>query len=355
MGSKPKGFARDDADPSRIGERPMGEDEFFRQLAGGALAGDQRATAAAGRGIESIPRSGGQPPRRPPASRGEPPQPAFSPRQSRPPHPRGRATTARPAALGGLAVAGVLVALLFGSNGAEQSVTETAEGDQPHGPPNGRPAAGNALLNVWWPAARGRSRRELRARWRPGGRAVIAGRLTTTGREPIFGARIDVLAADGSEPQQESRRVGEVRSDRQGRFVAGIALDRGAPHKLLSFAYRARSSDKRPAATARARLEVAAAVSARMPTRRMQRGGSVPLEGRGPSGATVKVLVRDPRSRHWRIHSSVRASGTGRWEASVYIPSHRPRGRYRLRAHVFGDDRRGFLSAKSRRVSVQVR
>ena len=350
------GLGRDDAEASGLGERPVVEDEFFRQLADGALAGAQRATATASPGLKSIARPGGQPPRRPPARRGEPPNPEPPPRQSGPPDPRARVTTARPNALGALAVAGVLVALLFGSSGSKRSVTETAEGDRPHGAPNGRFAAGDAQLRVWWPAARGRYQRDLRVGWRPGGRAVIAGRLTRApGGAPIADGRISVLAADGSEPGQESRRVGVVRSDRHGRLVAAIALDRGAPHKLLTFAYRARSPDKRPAARARARLEVAAAVSARTLIRRTQRGRSIPLEGRGPPGATVKVLVRRPHSRQWRIHSSVKSSPTGRWQTDVCIPSHAPRGRYRLRARVLGDHRRGFLPAKSQPVSAQVR
>lgn len=149
--------------------------------------------------------------------------------------------------------------------------------------------------------------------------------------------------------------MGEVRSDREGRFAAAIALDRGASRKLLTFAYLPRGRDKLPAATARARLEVAGTISARTPTRRTRRGRSVPLEGRSPAGATVQVLMRQPGPRQWRIHSSAQASRAGRWEAGVYIPSYGPRGRYRLRARVLGDDRRGFLSAKSQPVSVQVR
>jgi hypothetical protein len=184
---------------------------------------------------------------------------------------------------------------------------------------------------------------------------VIAGRLTTATNRPIADARIGVLAADASAPERGNSTVGEVRTDRQGRFATAVALDRGAPRKLLTFTYLAHRGDQVPAATARSRLEVAGAISARASMRETRRGASVPLEGRSSGEASVQILVRQPGSRAWRISSSAQATRTGRWEASVYIPSYAPRGTYRLRARVLGDTRRGFLSGESQQVTVQVR
>ena len=334
----------------------MVEDEFFRQLADGALADNQPAVGSARPEDRGSPRPNGQPPRRPPARRGGPHERKPSPPRSGPPRPRGTSSTARGAALAAVALAGAaLAALLFGSSGAGDSAKRPGEvGEQP-GPPNGRPATADARLSAWWPAARGQHTRELEVSWRPRGRAVIAGRLTDASDRPIADARVSVLAADGSNPEQGSRTVGEVRTDRLGRFSAAIALDRGAPRKLLTFTYLARSGDKVPAATVRTELAVRGTVSVRPPTRRTQRGRSVVLEGRGPAGATVQVLVREPGLRLWRIRSSAPASRTGRWEAALYIPSYVPRGTYRMRARVLGGQRRGFLPANSRPVRVQVR
>ncbi|MGI8944757.1 MAG: hypothetical protein ACR2GL_00770 [Thermoleophilaceae bacterium] len=254
-----------------------------------------------------------------------------------------------------LALGAILAGLIAQSNGPELSARHPAEPAGQNGEPNGRPAAADARLRAWWPAVRGGHGRTLRVAWRPGGRAMVAGRLTSAGGEPVAGAQIRVLAADGSKPERGPRSVGAVQSDARGRFVAAIALDQGAPRKLLSFVYRAHRRDKLPAATGSARLELVAPLSVRTPTPRTRRGRSVPLAGRAPARAAVEVLMLQPGTRRWRTHSSVHATRTGRWEAGVYIPSYGPRGTLRLRARVPGDDRRGFLPTASHPVSVRVR
>ena len=226
---------------------------------------------------------------------------------------------------------------------------------EPRGEPNGRPATDDARLTVWWPGDDGSRGRELSARWRPGASAVIEGRLTSQAGEPIVGARIGVLAADAAAPEQGSRTVGEVRTDRRGRITTAIALDRGAARKALTFVYLARSRDRVPAATSGARLAVTAAISAEATTHETQRGATIELAGRSPRDATIKVLVREPGRPRWHVTSVTRASPAGRWETAAHVPTYARRGTYQLRARTAGDPTRGFLPATSRPIDIRVR
>ena len=324
----------------------MLEDEFFHQLASGALAGKPSTDAA---------------PRRQPVLAA-----ATGPPSGRPPDPEvrrrvdGAARTVRPGrrrrriVVALVIVAAVaLVTLVVGTGDTERS--GRAVPGAVLGEPNGRPASNDARLTVWWPGDDGSRGRELSARWRPGGRAVIAGRLTSQPGEPIVEARIGVLAADAAAPEQGSRTVGEVRTDRRGRFTTAIALDRGAAHKALTFVYLARSRDRVPAAASGARLAVTASISAAATTRETRRGASVELAGRSPRDATIMVLVREPGRPRWHVTSVTRASPAGRWETAAYIPTYARRGTYQLRARAAGDPTRGFLPATSRLIDIRVR
>jgi hypothetical protein len=334
----------------------MGDDEFFRQLAGGMLADHLPGAKSAPRHSTGTASENGQSPggrSARPRNRSPRPRPDQSTRSRAP--ARARPSWARLGALGAIAVAlGAVPVLLLGSGGKEPAARHGTDVVARAGKPNGRPATAHARLVVAW-RARGREAPALEVPWRSGGRAEIAGGLTAAAGRPIAGARIGVLAADAHRPEEGSRTVGELRTDSRGRFATAVALDRGAPRKLLTFTYLAHSDDDVPAATVRARLTVVAAISTRTSSHRARRGTSVLLGGQSPGGATVEVLSRHPGSEGWLIASVAQATHTGRWEAAVYFPSYAQRGVYRLRARVVGDERRSFLSADSRPVEVRVR
>jgi hypothetical protein len=150
------------------------EDEFFRQLAGGSLADTEVAPAARPRRRRPETPRGATDPHAPHpiggAEVGPDSNEAFRPREAPqgppPPAPRRRG---RLAACASLAVVMLAVALVVFGGGEERG---PADGD--HGVPNGSPASDEARLRVGWGADKAA---RLRARWRRGGRAIIAGRL----------------------------------------------------------------------------------------------------------------------------------------------------------------------------------
>ena len=328
----------------------MVEDEFFHQLTSGALA-DKPSTDAAPLAVtRDLRPSTGAPTRRPPER--EVRRRAHGAARTVRPGRRRRGSSSRwsPSPPSRSSHAGRRCGRhrAVGTGGPRRRGAARGE-------PNGRPATDDARLTVWWPGDHGSRGRELRARWRPGASAVIEGRLTSQAGVPIVGARIGVLAADAAAPEQGSRTVGEVRTDKRGRFTTAIALDRGAARKALTFVYLARGRDRVPAATSGARLAVTAAISAVATTRETRRGASIELAGRSPRDATINMLVREPGRRRWRVTSVTHASPAGRWETAAYVPSYGPRGTYRLRARTAGDPTRGFLPATSRPIAIRVR
>jgi hypothetical protein len=330
------------------------EDEFFRQLAEGSLAETD-----------------------PPRPRRPRPQPPRAPRGGTDPHgphligapeagdahcsggarsqaapeelpPRARRRWGRLAAGSSLAIAVLAVALVVLGSDDEQSGPAAAS----RGAPNGSPASGEPELRVGW-GAEGADK--LRARWRPGARATVAGRLTTPAGRPVAGARVTVLAADADRPKEGNRTVGELHTNGRGRFRGAIALDRGAARKLLSFSYLAYGDDTVPAAVARVRLEVEAPIRLHARQWRVRRGGRVEFNGDSAPHARVRLVADPPGASGWQPLAKVRAGVDGRWLAEVRFPTDALSGRYRLRARVAANPRLGYLAAASRPLEVEVR
>jgi hypothetical protein len=329
------------------------EDEFFRQLACGSFAEIEAVPAATpGRRRPETPRGATDPHAPHPLGgagvgpdNGEVFRPREGPHGPPPPTPRGRG---RLAACGGLAVVMLALALVvFGDGGGERG---PADGDR--GIPNGRPASDQARLRVGWGPAKAAA---LRARWRRGGSAIIAGRLTTPAGKAVAGAQVSVLAADAERPGQGSRTVGELRSDERGRFRAAIALDRGAARKLLGFSYLAYRDDTVPAALARARLYVEAPISMGARERQVRRGERVVLAGRSAPAAALRLQADSPDGRGWQTLARVRAGRDGRWRAGVRVPRGAVGGRYRFRARAAASRRQGYAAAASRPLTIDVR
>ena len=330
------------------------EDEFFRQLAGGSLAETDPPPPPRPRPQRPrVPRGGTDPHGPHPIAAAEPGHQdrngsARSPAALEEPPPRAPRRRGRLAAWSSLAIGALAVALVvLGSDGGG-----SRPADSSRGVPNGSPASHEAQLRVGWGA---RGAHMLRARWRPGARATVVGRLTTPGGRPVAGARVTVLAADVGRPEQGNSTVGELRTDRRGRLRAAIALDRGAARKLLTFSYLAYGDDTVPAALARAQLEVEAPISLRARRPRVRRGGRVELHGDSAPHARLRLLADPPGARGWLTLAKVRAGTDGRWLAEVRFPRDAVSGRYRLRARVAANPRQGYLAAASRALEVEVR
>jgi hypothetical protein len=327
------------------------EDEFFRQLAGGSLADSEAAPVARPRRRRPETPRGATDPHAPhPIGAEVRPdnRELFRPRdgpQERPPPTSRRGRLAVGASLAVVILAVALVA--SGGGGGERA---TADGDG--GVPNGSPASDEARLRVGWGADKAA---RLSARWRRGGRAIIAGRLTTAAGKAVAGARVSVLAADAQRPEQGSRSVGDLRTDERGRFRAAIALDRGAARKLLGFSYLAYGDDAVPAALARARLDVEAPISMVARERLARRGESLILEGGSAPAAWLGLQAAAPDGRGWHTLARVRAGRGGRWRTGVRVPRGVIGGRYRFRARAAASRRRGYAAAASRPVTIEVR
>jgi hypothetical protein len=330
---------------------PLGDD-FFRQLAGGSLADSEAAPVARPRRWRPETPGGTTGPHAPhPIGAGVGPdnsevfRPRQGPQELPPPTPHRRG---RLAACASLAVVMLAVALLaFRGGGGERGPA-----DRDRGVPSGRPASDEARLRVGWGPAKAAT---LGARWRRGGSAIIAGRLTTPAGRSVAGARVNVLAADAERPEQGSRSVGELRTDERGRFRAAITLDRGAARKLLSFSYLAYGDDTVPAALARARLDVEAPISMVARERLVRREESVILEGRSAPAAWLRLQAAPPDGRGWQTLDRVRAGRDGRWRAGVRVPRGAIGGRFRFRARAAGSPAQGYAAAASRPVTIQVR
>lgn len=338
------------------------DDPFFRQLAGGGLAEPEpQATPA--------PRQPSPPGQRPPQRNRTDPRAAHpiddtdqdqTSRGTRRSHRRAAQPKPGPdpprahrvgrlAAPVSLAVAVVaVVALLLGGDKDEPGAKPRAD----RGAANGTPNPDKGKLAVQWQAP-GTRADVMRARWKAGGDATVLGHLTTPVGEPVADARVSVLAADAARPDQGNYTVAQVRTDRAGRFHALIALDRGAPRKLLSFSYLARARDTVPAASGRVALRVSAPIAIEAPVGRIRPGETIRLGGRTAPGAQVQLLSRSPGARRWQALTTVPASTDGGWRTPLRIPRS-ARGRYQFRARV-KPSRRGWLGADSRALELRVR
>jgi len=350
----------------------MVEDEFFRQLSQGALADPPADARAAGRpGSERASRDRREAPREEVAGDAEhaivqpllgadPPRPQRRSQTRRAPKTdraqraavRGHRLERRPArrrVLATIALGAATVALAI-IIGASQGTTASAPDKPAEGDGEAR-AVAKAILRVSWRGARSDTVSE---QWRSGASKTVVGRLLSPDGKPIVGASISVLAADAGRPEHGNRTVGELRTDRAGRFGAPVALDRGAPRKRLTFIYLARPGDTVPTAQARAALAVYAPVSASAATKRVRRGKTVSLRGRSAPGAKIGLLISQPAARAWRRLTTARADRDGRWKATVRIARRSSTGRYGFRARVAASQALGFLAARSRPVDVVV-
>ena len=337
---------------------PSGGDEFFRQLIGEERV-DAPDPSSRSQEPASDPPTGGtlDPHVTHPIAPAEPAQkrrrggrtarPAAAPRH-RPVADGGlrrRAIAATALSLGVLATAAVVL-------GADRREPARAKAADPRGVPNGTPPAGEeARLRAWWSQD---GQKSLRERWRRDAEATIEGRLTTGGGEPVTAATVTILAADATRRDAVNRTVGEVRTDREGRFEAAIALDRGAPRKRLTFSYLAYANDTVPAATTRASLVVTPPITLDADQRSMSRGEELTLDGRTTPGARITLAAQAPASDQWQQLDDVQADRHGNWQATVRAPEDASPGTWRFRAQVAQSRDNGYVGANSDPVSVEV-
>ena len=212
--------------------------------------------------------------------------------------------------------------------------------------PNGSIPDKHARLSV---SFRGRQMRTVRF-----GRTYRAsGRLTTAGGQPIAGARV----AASSRLQQAGARwrvVAIATTGSRGGF--GFRPRRGAS-RSFRFAYRAYSSDRRPAAARTIRLRVRAGIRLSVRPRFLRNGRTAAfrvrlLGGPGRKGTLVSVQVMRPQ----RTTFATRGAGRN----GIATVRHRFRYTYRPTSYLFRavvQSQRGYpyLGATSGLVRLRVR
>lgn len=213
---------------------------------------------------------------------------------------------------------------------------------------DGAPPPHAAVLSVRW-ARQGGVR--LRRPWSRRGRAMITGRLLTRTERAISGALLNVQAEDAARPQDGSHRVARLRTDREGRFRAWVALGRGSAHKLLTLSYPVDGGGAR----ARAALHVYAPVTITAGRRDVPRSRAVRLTARTVPRARLTLAAQAADADRWRTLARMRADGRGRWTGAVRLPRDARVGRWRLRALTAASPRSGYEGATSRPLTVQVR
>ncbi len=276
-----------------------------------------------------------------------------APRRARPVPERARSIRSRLLAVGALGLAVItLIALVSGHD--KRSVAQHTRSSPPaqragsdarpapsqntahsayagRGAPNGTPASEHSRLQLSWAGAAGAA---LRAAWRSGGTATVTGHLSTMDGRRVRDAQVSVLAADANRPAQGSRTVGEVRTDTSGAFRVRIAVDRGAPAKLLTFAYLARAQDTVPAAEGHATLDIYAPVSLAAARGHIRRGQAVQLGGSTVPATAVELWAKLPGRAQWQRLANPRSARDGSFKATVRVGRDAEPGTYTFQARV---------------------
>lgn len=143
------------------------------------------------------------------------------------------------------------------------------------------------------------------ARVSAGRGATLKGALDCGGR-PIGGATLDVAVT--SRANRAAPAVAQVMTAPDGTYMFAVAP---GPSRSLTVSYRAFSDDAVPAATAGARLDVAASIALSIGPLRVHNGQTISYTGRvfggsiPASGLALDVQYRD--GRRWRTFDQTRA------------------------------------------------
>lgn len=217
----------------------------------------------------------------------------------------------------------------------------------PGATPNGDGATGDAKLTA---AFVGRRRASTTVSYsRP---VVIRGRLTTSSGKPIGNARLDVVEAP---VLRRARRVTKsVRTRAGGAFR--YAIKRHSSSRVISVRYRPNLGDPNVAATARLRMNVAAAAILRVAlsgvrvsyrgrvlTRPIPRRGKlIYIEGRAVGGAWTRFAVR-------------RTNRSGTFSGRYRLRVHRPGIRLQFRISIPNERGYPYVASVGRAVTRAVR
>lgn len=180
---------------------------------------------------------------------------------------------------------------------------------------------------------------------------AIRGRLSQGSQPPAKGAPIEVLEKldRRGAPEASTARV-ETNAD--GSFSARLATTR--PSRMLRVAYRPNGGEQIVSRALRLRVRAASRLRATL------RGRVVHFSGRvlsGPIGRRGKRVLMEGRSpgSAWTQFESFRTDRSGRFSGTYRLRVRRPGVVLKIRAAVPSEDGYGYVSSRSRVVSLRVR
>lgn len=184
-----------------------------------------------------------------------------------------------------------------------------------------------------------------------GRRVSVSGRLTQGSQPAAAGTVIEVLERRDRRGAREVSRA-RVKTKADGSFSAVLVSTR--PSRRIRLAYRPVGGSQIVSQTLRLRVRAASRVRASL------RGSVVRFSGRVLSGpipkAGKRVLMegRAPRSA-WTAFKSLRTDRNGRFSGTYRLRVRRPGVKLKVRALVRSEGGYGYLSSRSRAVTLRVR
>jgi hypothetical protein len=183
-----------------------------------------------------------------------------------------------------------------------------------------------------------------------GRRVAVRGRVTQ-GSQPMAGTRIELLERlDRRGARERSTRSVVTKAD--GSFSIGLATSR--PSRVLRLAYRSSGGGLFVSRALRLRVRAASRVRASLHGRVVSFSGRV-LSGPMPTGGKrVQMEGRSPGSA-WTPFKNLRTDKTGRFSGTYRLRVRRPGVVLKIRAVVPSEPGYGYLSSRSRAVTLRVR
>jgi hypothetical protein len=221
------------------------------------------------------------------------------------------------------------------------------------GAANGARASRFAHLEAWFETKGSKHRAAATVGY--GRTRAVVGRLTDESGAPISDAVLD-LTATAARPGASIRALGQIATDRDGRFRF---LPRSGSSRRLTIGYRAFHLDEAPSATATLGLQVRAGLTLSVRPRRVSSRGTIRFDGRlrgGPGRAGTQVVIDALGGRRDRIPvATVRANAKGRFHYRYRFRNSAPGVTYRFQATMHAQRSYPYATGSSRTATVRIR
>jgi hypothetical protein len=227
---------------------------------------------------------------------------------------------------------------------------QVLHGERPIDVANASPVESSSVLPYAIVANfKGSSRTKLTVPY--GRRVSVRGRLTQGGQPVGAGVPLEVMERPDRRGAVETP-TRTVMTKADGSFSLGLATSR--PSRVVRLAYRPAGGGQAVSQALKLRVRAAARVRASLRGRLVRFSGNV-LSGPIPKpGKRLQMEGRSPGSA-WTPFKNLRTDAKGRFSGTYRLRVHRPGVVLRIRAVVPSEAGYGYLSARSRSVTLRVR